>query len=1184
MLRIIPTNDARMVAAREFHISRSARDLYKFDEALFSIRGDVIFANFHATRLFAQRMNEKRDLIRFPERSIQAGQLNAMGLADEIAHFLIAQYRAQYAPELVPEILESLMDEFDQDSLDEVLLAFVANFPPSAVYKTELAPDQYLEGASEGTPNREIVIEEMLMVWLANLNPAKMVFGELFDDEALDKAADYEPVMQHLVDFMEAYPPFGPERQSLVSMLRRPAEVVPHSLGGQLEYMRTHWSGLLGGYLYRLLGSLDFLAEEEKMFFGFGPGPARVIEFAGMASAPENFSPDSDWMPHAVMLAKNVYVWLDQLSRAYQRPVTRLDLVPDEELDVIRSRGFTSLWLIGLWERSEASRQIKQRMGNPEAVASAYSLKRYAIAEDLGGEDAFSNLKSRAGQRGIRMASDMVPNHMGIDSDWVITHPDWFVSLDYSPFPAYAFSGPDLCADGRVGIYLEDHYYSHSDAAVVFKRVDHWTGSEKYIYHGNDGTTMPWNDTAQLNYLNPEVREAVIQTILDVARRSPVIRFDAAMTLTKQHYQRLWFPEPGTGGDIASRADYGMPRAQFDAAMPEEFWREVVDRVAAEVPDTLLLAEAFWLMEGYFVRSLGMHRVYNSAYMNMMRDEKNAEYRQLIKNTLEFDPRILGRYVNFMNNPDERTAVDQFDKGDKYFGVCAVLATMPGLPMFGHGQVEGYTEKYGMEYRKAYWNESPDAYLIERHNRQIAPLLHKRYLFSGVENFLLYDFFTADGAVDENVFSYSNRAGDERSLVLYHNRYADTRGWIRQSAAFAVKGDGESPALVQRSLTEGLDISGDSNRFLIFRDAMDGLEYIRNCSEVAERGLFVAMHAYQTHVFLDFREEDDDDQQKYRQLTGVLEGRGVPDIVQAMKELTLEPVHAPFRMLASASAFRWLREAVVESSRTPVDETVLAEVRQKTLDLGRAVQLMMDKDGAVQPDAQAEVPVIADDAAATADVVAEIADSVVSKLRRILTLQAVLIQSAGKDAAVDYILSRWQTADWGMWGALLGWLFIHKLGSIAALKYGVENGTAISRSWLDEWLFGKWLVDALRELGVDVAGCEQALSTVKLLLNNHVAEDADANLPVTMIIRYVLSNPDLQAYIKLNRHQDVLWFNKEAFEDLLWWVMVVAVIEMEPGDLNADQLGQLPVFAVIGQLAEAKDLSEYRIDKLLVAL
>ena len=126
--------------------------------------------------------------------------------------------------------------------------------------------------------------------------------------------------------------------------------------------------------------------------------------------------------------------------------------------------------------------------------------------------------------------------------------------------------------------------------------------------------------------------------------------------------------------------------------MPTEFWREVVDLVARELPDTLLLAEAFWMMESYFVRTLGMHRVYNSAFMHMLRDEENAKYRLTLKNTLEFDPDILGRFVNFMNNPDEETAVEQFGKGDKYFGVCTLLATLPGLPMFGHGQLEGYAE------------------------------------------------------------------------------------------------------------------------------------------------------------------------------------------------------------------------------------------------------------------------------------------------------------------------------------------------------------------------------------------------------------------------------------------------------------------------------------------------------------
>ncbi|MCX6064472.1 MAG: alpha-amylase, partial [Chloroflexi bacterium] len=303
-------------------------------------------------------------------------------------------------------------------------------------------------------------------------------------------------------------------------------------------------------------------------------------------------------------------------------------------------------------------------------------------------------------------------------------------SLPYSPYPGYSFNGTDLSNDSRMGIFLEDHYYDKTDAAVVFKRVDRWTGDARYIYHGNDGTSMAWNDTAQLDYLKSEVREAVIQTILHVARNFPIIRFDAAMTLAKKHIQRLWFPEPGSGGAIPSRSEHGMTKEQFDAAIPEEFWREVVDRVAAEVPDTLLLAEAFWMMEGYFVRTLGMHRVYNSAFMHMLRDEDNAKYRSVMKNTLEFDPQVLKRFVNFMNNPDEKTAIEQFGNGDKYFGVATLMTTLPGLPMIGHGQVEGFREKYGMEYRRAYWDERPDEGFVTHHERVIFPLIRRRHLFA----------------------------------------------------------------------------------------------------------------------------------------------------------------------------------------------------------------------------------------------------------------------------------------------------------------------------------------------------------------------------------------------------------------------------------------------------------------------
>ncbi len=700
--------------AFEFHVSKAARDRYEFDRALFQTSGNVIIPDFPAARAFARRMNERADAARYPDRVVHAAELNAMGLIDEISHHAIEIYRRTVNPNVMADAMAALVAQLPPDRLDHALARFVEEFPPLAVYRDGQNPADYLAGETEGHPNREIALEEMLLLWLANVNPAFMTFDELFDDADLTERTDYEHLIAGLQRFFEDQPGFGREGQSLIAFLRAPALAEPDSLAGQLRFIRSRWGLVLTSFMDRLIVSLDVLHEDEValwMRMHPTPGPAGATHgpgLGGIENEYERFSQDRDWMPRVVLMARTTYVWLDQLSKRYGRWIHRLDEIPDEELDVLARRGFTALWLIGLWERSRASQRIKQWRGNPEAAASAYSLMDYTIADDLGGEEAFAQLRNRCSARGIRLSSDMVPNHMGIDSRWVIEHPDWFLQLPDAPYPAYSFSGGNLSDDERVTIQIEDHYWDASDAAVVFKRTDTWSGEARYIYHGNDGTSMPWNDTAQLDYLQAEVREAVIQTILHVARRFPIIRFDAAMTLARRHIQRLWFPEPGQGGAIPSRAEHAISRAVFDELMPNEFWREVVDRVAAEVPDTLLLAEAFWLLEGYFVRTLGMHRVYNSAFMNMLRDEDNASYRRVVKDTIEFDPEVLKRFVNFMSNPDERTAVDQFGKGDKYFGVATLLATMPGLPMIGHGQIEGFAEKYGMEYRRAYRDEEVD--------------------------------------------------------------------------------------------------------------------------------------------------------------------------------------------------------------------------------------------------------------------------------------------------------------------------------------------------------------------------------------------------------------------------------------------------------------------------------------------
>ena len=1160
------------ILVREFHISRKARDLYHFDESLFSLIGNVIFPNFHAARLFAQRMNEKRDLIHFPDQAVKAGQINAMGLIDEILHYVMGLYRREKNSKVMPEAMDWLYEKLSKQKVDETLRKFSEQFPAVSVYRGEVDLDTYLEGETAGVPHRLVVLEEMMMLWLANLNSAFSPFTELFDDSTLEKESSYLQIAEGLHSFFDHQPFFGPDHQNLVDMLRSPALAVPHSLPGQLEYIREKWGYLLGPYLLRLLSSLDLIKEDEiaemrRMAF-WGRAPTEIYEYLGMEEEPERFSFDLDWMPRLVLMAKNVYVWLHQLSRKYHRSIYRLNQIPDEELDLLARWGFTGLWLIGIWERSLASKRIKELLGDADAVASAYSLFDYQIASDLGGEDAFQNLKDRAWRRGIRMASDMVPNHVGIDSRWVIEHPDWFISLDHSPFPAYRFNGSDLSWHGEIGIYLEDHYFDRSDAAVVFKRVDRRGGNEKFIYHGNDGTRMPWNDTAQLNYLNPEVREAVIQTILHVARKFPVIRFDAAMTLTKRHFQRLWFPEPGTGGDIPSRAEYGMTKGDFNRFIPEEFWRQVVDRVAQEAPDTLLLAEAFWLLEGYFVRTLGMHRVYNSAFMNMLKDEENAKYRSVIKNTLEFNPEVLKRFVNFMSNPDEETALTQFGKGDKYFGVCTMMVTMPGLPMFAHGQIEGFNEKYGMEYRYAKWDEQPDQELIQRHEGEIFPLIKRRHLFSDVKNFLLYDFFTPEGYVNENVFAYSNRSGNDRALVLYHNKYESARGWVRSSVAYSAKaGEGDERMLIQKDLGEGLGLHDDQEYYCIFRDHGSGLEYLRNSSELCRKGFYVELGAYKHHVFIDFREVRDNQWHHYAQIANSLNGRGIPSMEEAFKEMLLQPLQNAFQELVNADLLHRLTEARITQPQGQLDQKLLEEIEKKMLNLLREAKRLSggrEDEGIIARELRRKLEAIL--------------------YLPIITSRYPQLQPKGVKAAAEYLHKKLTDSSY-MWSTLFNWLFVHSLGKVVnPMDFGGQ-----SRLWIDEWRLGKTIRAVLSDIGLEEAAIGSSLIVIKLLTGYQrwfEAKPSDQKQSY-VVLESLLKDGEVQQFLQVNQYNDIWWFSKEAFEEMLWWLMMVAALTIGSDPIR-------PVNAVVAELErcysmiqiwqQAEEKSEYQVEKLLSIL
>jgi glycosidase len=1221
----------------EFHISRAVRNRYQFADSLFSFTGNVVFANVAASRELAHRMNLVRDVEKHPERVVNAGALFAMGLIDEASHALLASYRQRFDPNVMVDALGFFSEQIGSRELEKLLLAFVQQFPGTSVYRGEQTPREWLAGSTHGTSHRAAALEEMMLLWMANRNVAFRPFEELFEDSKLAEKTAYRRVAEQLPAYFATRPLVpveGAAPVNLFDLLRAPAVSAPGSLSEQLSLIRKKWKSLLGESLERfLLIAGDILHEEElAIWMRFHPpnpeseaaaraAAARAAEeaarrrremgtqqwpsitshsevpvFGDPAHEYEKFSADVDWMPTAVLIAKSTYVWLAQLSRKYSRAIDRLDQIPDEDLDALARRGLNSLWLIGIWERSRASRTIKQLCGNQDAVASAYSLYDYRIAEDLGGESAYITLRDRCYRRGIRLASDMVPNHMGIDSPWVVEHPDWFISRPDVPYPAYNFDGPDLSPDPRVEIKIERHYYEQTDAAVVFQRRDRQSGETRYIYHGNDGTSFPWNDTAQLNYLNPVVREQVIQAILHVARLFPVIRFDAAMTLAKRHFQRLWFPNPGSSGAIPSRAEYTMTTEEFNKHMPQEFWREVVDRVATEVPGTLLLAEAFWLMEGYFVRTLGMHRVYNSAFMNMMRDEENAKYRSVIKNTLEFDPDIMKRYVNFMSNPDERTAIDQFGTGDKYFGVATLMSTLPGLPMFGHGQFEGYTEKYGMEYRWPRYQEDPDPSLVARHERQIAPLLHQRRLFAESTNFLLYDFFRVDGSVDENVFAYSNRRGGQRALVLYNNRYSTTRGTIDNSAAYA---DKQSGHLRQRRLKEGLELKEDPAIILAYRDSLTGLEYLRRAVNLAGHGLTIELHAYQCHVFLNWRELRATAEKPWDRLCDYLGGHGVPNLDDALISLELRPTHDALRRLLDPALVRNLAElaehAAITSERSASDNIAYENLpeKQKLLDVLR--QEFLDTAGRRSREFLREAQSFYRSHRDESQAVNLTNPASMDERFRLLLRAAIRIPALESifpepwPVAARRVLPSHspQLTATAMWGPVLAWSVLELL----AQSVNAQNPERAALDLFDRLRLREPLAHVFEALGFEGEESWRVAARIKvaLLIEAKVFAPAPAATPaypastrqrIPILSPVLWQDPDVRWLTGAHEAEGRSYFVKEPYEELLWWLQLPSLCKLAAEAVPARSAIQEIGKSISGAVAAAASAG-YSLDVLL---
>jgi hypothetical protein len=374
--------------------------------------------------------------------------------------------------------------------------------------------------------------------------------------------------------------------------------------------------------------------------------------------------------------------------------------------------------------------------------------------------------------------------------------------------------------------------------------------------------------------------------------------------------------------------------------------------------------------------------------------------------------------------------------------------------------------------------------------------------------------------VDENVFAYSNGAGPSRSLVVYHNRYAETSGWIRDSAAYAVKeGDG-SKRLVRRTIAQGLalDEGPAGDRWIVMREQRSGLEHLRSVAELRERGLHVHLRAYETKVFWEMRELRDTSG-VWRRLAERLGGRGVPSLEDALRELQLAPLHDALR-------------AVIDDPARPTVERFVAAVADATGTAG-------DQPGTVDR--------VAASAKASMPVVETIEDPSQQAALRLWALLGPL-GSLAPGAPVGRTSRAW----------------------IEELRLAPVIAESLRARGLDEaaaW----WAAERVRLL-VD-------LPLASSLGDGGAGVDAPAL--AARLGEAWLDHPVVRTFLRVNAWDGVEWFHRESWDELVAWHDRLERVTTPPDERAVAPLARAQVQR---RLLAAGEASGYRVDGLRAAL
>ena len=336
------------------------------------------------------------------------------------------------------------------------------------------------------------------------------------------------------------------------------------------------------------------------------------------------------------------------------------------------------------------------------------------------------------------------------------------------------------------------------------------------------------------------------------------------------------------------------------------------------------------------------------------------------------------------------------------------------------------------------------------------------------------------------------------------------------------------------------------------------LEYIRSCEEIWNAGLYIELEAFKYQVFLDFREVRHSTERPYADLTRQLNSSGVASIETAMDEFIYQPVLNAFNECINYGSLKWLVKGSIDKKVLKSFNEKLDYLHKSVCDFENLKSLTKENLEEIQNQYLMALKIFTNKIKINADIL-KLNKTVIKKINAYFT-------NSTKDQLDNLRI-------------LLVLPFLNTL----RLLYAEDK--KLAETFIELRLYDKRIIQSFGELGVSESLIYQELHLLKILTFFKNGLNIDKDNPALPYFEELFNDKNVQRYLQMNEYNGTIYFNKELFEKLLFWLFVIHIIHLaqfSSGKFPASKINT--AFRDMNKYIKLADICGYKGEDFLVEL